>query len=336
MKKVAYVLGGLILLYLILALAGPSNIKVERSIVINKSGETLKSVLGDFKFFHDNWSPWTEKDPAMVNNYSGKPGEIGHRYEWSGNKEVGKGAMELVSMQGDSINQKLSFEGEGDSKAYYVVKSSGDTSNITWGVSFDIGFMGRPFMLFMNMDKMMGADFESGLGKLKKAIESMPATAPTANYTVQEIDWTERTFIGKRATLKFEAMKEFFGTNYPRIFEELGKAKMEPTMAPSAIYWTWEQEKGQADCAAVACVPFGTKVKGWESFDMIAAKVLQIAYYGAYEKSMDAHMAMDAYMKAKNLPMQSYVVEEYVTDPMTEKDTAKWLTNIYYVLPGTK
>ena len=43
---------------------------------------------------------------------------------------------------------------------------------------------------------------------------------------------------------------------------------------------------------------------------------------------------MDAYMKANNLPMQTQVIEEYVTDPMHEKDTTKWLTNIYYVLPS--
>ena len=46
-----------------------------------------------------------------------------------------------------------------------------------------------------------------------------------------------------------------------------------------------------------------------------------------------AHLAMDKYIKANNLPTQTHVIEEYVTDPMHEKDTAKWLTNIYYVLP---
>ncbi len=330
MKKVAYVLGGLILLYLILALAGPSNIKVERSIVINKSGETLKSVLGDFKFFHDNWSPWTEKDPAMVNNYSGKPGEIGHRYEWSGNKEVGKGAMELVSMQGDSINQKLSFEGEGDSKAYYVVKSSGDTSNITWGVSFDIGFMGRPFMLFMNMDKMMGADFEKGLSNLKKVVEEMKEET---KFEITEQTWEERTYLGKRSLVSsennMEKLTAFFMENYPKLFSDLEKNKIQVSSAPSAIYFKWEEK--QTDVAAVASVAKGTQIKGWETFTLPASKVLMIAYMGTDEGSMAAHNAMNEYIKKNNL-QQVNVVEEYVTDRETEKDSSKWLTNIYYLV----
>ena len=112
------------------------------------------------------------------------------------------------------------------------------------------------------------------------------------------------------------------------------KKAVEPTMAPSAIYFKWDQEKGETDCAAVSCVPNGTKIKGYETFAVPASKVLLIEYYGAYEKSINAHNAMDAYMKANNLPMQTQVIEEYVTDPMHEKDTAKWLTNIFYVLPN--
>ena len=54
-----------------------------------------------------------------------------------------------------------------------------------------------------------------------------------------------------------------------------------------------------------------------------------IEYFGSYEKSANAHYAMDAYMKEKGV-IQSFVLEEYITDPMTEKDTAKWQTNIFY------
>ena len=266
----------------------------------------------------------------MVNNYSGKPGEIGHRYEWSGNKEVGKGAMELVSMQGDSINQKLSFEGEGDSKAYYVVKSSGDTSNITWGVSFDIGFMGRPFMLFMNMDKMMGADFEKGLSNLKKVVEEMKEET---KFEITEQTWEERTYLGKRSLVSsennMEKLTAFFMENYPKLFSDLEKNKIQVSSAPSAIYFKWEEK--QTDVAAVASVAKGTQIKGWETFTLPASKVLMIAYMGTDEGSMAAHNAMNEYIKKNNL-QQVNVVEEYVTDRETEKDSSKWLTNIYYLV----
>ncbi len=330
MKKVAYVLGGLVLLYLILALIGPSTIKVERSISINKSVNTIATALTDFKFFHEKWSPWTEKDPAMTTNYSGNAGEIGHRLEWSGNKEVGKGSMELASVRGDSICQKLSFEGEGDSKSYYITKPTGDSTQVTWGIAFDVGFMGRPFMLFMNMDKMMGADFEKGLGNLKRAIEEIKEEP---KFEIVEQNWEERTYIGKRATVStennMEKLTAFFMENFPLLFMGLEKNKIQPMSPPSAIYFKWEEK--QADLAAVASVAKGTNVKGWETFTLPAGKVLMIAYMGPDEGSMAAHNAMGEYIK-KNSLEQMNVVEEYVTDRETEKDPAKWLTNIYYLV----
>ena len=111
----------------------------------------------------------------------------------------------------------------------------------------------------MNMDKMMGADFEKGLGKFKTVIESMPA--PTAQYEIKEVDWSEKTFIGKRGTYSFDKLSAFFGENYPKIFEALDKTKVAPSMAPSAIYFKWDQEKGETDCAAVTCVQKVQKLK---------------------------------------------------------------------------
>jgi effector-binding domain-containing protein len=85
------------------------------------------------------------------------------------------------------------------------------------------------------------------------------------------------------------------------------------------------------DVAAVMEVANGVKLEGVEKFETPASKVLMIEYFGAYDKSARAHYAMDAYMKEKGLT-QASVIEEYANDPMTEKDTAKWQTNIFYLV----
>src|SRR4051812_35455009 len=109
MKKVLYVIVGIILLYLILALIGPAHMRFEKKISINKPVDMVKKHVSDYKFFHDKWSPWTELDPNMKTTYTGNPGEVGHKYEWSGNKDVRSGSMEIIAFNGDSINQKLGF-----------------------------------------------------------------------------------------------------------------------------------------------------------------------------------------------------------------------------------
>jgi effector-binding domain-containing protein len=335
MKKLLYVILGLIGIYLILALVGKSRCVVERSVVVNQPVDVVKKALTDHKFFHDKWSPWTEKDPAAVTNYIGNPGEIGHAMTWSSKvEEVGQGTLAIVAMNGDSIIEDLSFEGMGTSKAYYIVTAKDGGSNVTWGMDMKIGFFFRPIMMFMNMDKMIGPDYEKGLANLKKAMESMPAenTASTT-YEVKEMEWPESHYVAaKRQILTLAEMAPFFAKNFPAIAEALGKEKIQPIAPPTSIYWSFDEKEMKGDLTAAFKVGSATKVKGWESYSFPAGKVLMVDYYGAYEKIGDAHMAIGTHMKEKGIKDQTAVFEEYVTDPMSEKDTAKWLTKVYYLL----
>jgi len=332
MKKILYVILALGIIYLILAMIGPSVVKIERTITINKPADKFKTNLLDLNFFHEKWSPWTAKDPNMKVSFSGTPGVIGQKMEWSGNKEVRSGTMELAGVNGDSTLINVVFGSGGAHKSYYITKTNGDTTNFTWGLVMDVGFFARPIMLFMNMEKMMAPDFEKGLQNLKKVVEEMKEEAPVANYEVKEIEWPETTFAGsKKETVKFEKMGEFFGKHLPAIATELDKMKVKPESAPVGIYWGYNMQDMSADVAAGFRVPKGIKVKNYESYSFPAAKVLQITYYGDYQKMEGAYQAMDAFMQQKGVN-KAASIEEYVTDPMSEKDTAKWLTNIYYIL----
>jgi effector-binding domain-containing protein len=331
MKKVLYVILGLFVVYLILATTGKSRVIVERNITISKSPAFVKSKLMDLQFFHQSWSPWTEKDPAMTVDYNGNTGEVGHSMNWKSDvKEVGNGTLTIVATNGDSIIERLTFEGMGDSKAYHIVTGTENETNVVWGMDMQVGFFFRPMMMFWDMDEMIGPDYEKGLANLKLVLENSNDNG-TANYDIKETEWPEVTYVGKKETVAFSKMEEFFGKNYQAIFTELGKNKINPESAPSAIFSTYDEANQKADVAAVARVAKGIKLKGFETFSYPASKVYHIAYYGAYDKSANAHYAMDDYMKKKGVE-QSVVIEEYVTDPGTEKDTTKWLTNIYYLI----
>lgn len=329
MKKILYILIGLVVVYLILCICGPSSVKVERSIVINAPADVIKAKIVDLKFFHDNWSPWTEKDPNMTVTYSGETGKEGNSMSWvSENKEVGKGSMTYKGTRGDTIVELLSFEGEGDANIYHIVTAEGTGSKVSWVMQNTVPFPFRVMMLFMNIDKMVGPDFEKGLANLKKVMESMPAAI---NYEVKELQWDAKTYYGRGDKLRFNDIAAFFGQTYGKIGEELAKSKIAPVGQPKAIYFTFDEKTMVTDVAAVMEVPNGTKLGNFQKFETPASKALLIEYYGDYGKSIDAHNAMAAYMKEKGLT-QTFVIEEYVTDPMMEKDTAKWLTNVFYLV----
>lgn len=335
MKKVLYVILALVVLYLILGFFGPKRIVVARNTVVNKPAEEVKQKLGDFKFFHDRWSPWTEKDPNMKNTYEGTPATVGHLYTWSGNKEVGEGSMRIIKMEGDTLKEELTFKGEGTSTVNLVAQDKGNnTTAVTWQMVMDVGYIFRPIMLFMNMDKMMGPDFEKGLANFKTVVESSSNETQTAatTYEVKEIEWPEVNYIGtKKESVGINDVPAYLGKHLPALFADLGKNKIQPLSPPSGLYWNYNEAEAKMDMAAAIKVENGKKMKGYENYNPPASKVLHVVYYGPYDKMQPAHEAIMKHMKEKG---QTHVlaIEEYATDPGLEKDSTKWITNVYYVL----
>jgi len=332
MKKFLYVVIVLGLLYIVLCLFGPSKIKVERKADVKAPSSVVLEKLLDLEFFHSKWSPWTELDPNMKVEFTGEKGKPGSGYNWVSDKDdVGKGSMTLERITTDSIVQTLRFEGMGESKVYFLLKSKGEETEVTWGMTFDIGFFGRAPMLFMNMDKMLGDDYEKGLAKFQIVMAGIKSET-TASYDILETTWEERTYLGKKGLVKFEEMPTYFINIHTKLMDFLQKNNIEILGPPSGIYFTYDEEKKESECAPVFFIKDNNKkMEDWDRIKIPASKVLLIEYFGSPGKSMNAHIAMDTYMKQQGLS-QSFVIEEYITNPMVEKDTSKWQTNIYYVL----
>lgn len=333
MKKVLYVIAGIAVIYLVCCIIGPSSVRVEKSAVMNASPDVVKSKILDYNVFN-SWSPWAEKDPNMKVTVEGTPGTVGHKYAWDGNDQVKKGTMTLKKVDGDTLIEELNFDGRGTSDVFFTLKPEGSGTNVTWWIEMKSGFLGRGMMLFMKgmIEKGLGGDFEKGLANMKKVVEEAPKTE-TANYEVKELNWTEeRAYFGtKKTSLSSDKLAAFFGENFPKIFGDISKTKFAPSTAPTCLCWKWDDATKSGEFAAVVGSDAKSDVKGWEKYVVPAGKVLKVEYFGAYEKTEKAHEALMNYVKEKGLT-QGLVIEEYVTDPGTEKDTAKWQTNIYYTL----
>lgn len=169
-----YILVGIIVLYLILSLIAPKNYHVFRSIEIHKP---LPEVFHFIKFLknQDYWSPWDHKDPDIKKVYRGEDGQVGFVSSWKGNKQVGEGEQEITGIfENDRMESQLRFlkPWKSESDAYIKVEElSPETTKVTWGFSGVNKPPGNVFMLFFNMDKTVGKDFEEGLSALKKHLE---------------------------------------------------------------------------------------------------------------------------------------------------------------------
>lgn len=93
---------------LILAAMKPDSFQVQRSIAINAPPERIQPLIADFRAW-GAWSPWEKKDPAMKRSFSGADSGVGARYAWDGDKNVGRGSMEIVEAAPSKVALKLDF-----------------------------------------------------------------------------------------------------------------------------------------------------------------------------------------------------------------------------------
>ncbi|SHG23951.1 SRPBCC family protein [Flagellimonas flava] len=174
MTTLLYILAGLVLLVLILAMIAPKTYNVSRSIQIDQPKAVVFDNLRYLKN-HDEWSPWAKKDPNMEKKFTGTDGEVGATSYWNGNKDVGEGEQELKKIvDGERIESELRFlkPWKSTSDAYLTTEATGDNqTKVTWGFSGKNKFPVSIMMLFMNMDKAVGGDFEEGLSSLKTLLE---------------------------------------------------------------------------------------------------------------------------------------------------------------------
>jgi len=160
---------------LILAAGKPNTFSVQRAAVVKAPSEKIFTLISDFHQW-GAWSPWENKDPAMKRTYSGAQSGKGAVYAWDGNKNVGSGRMEILDASSPSkIVIKLDFFKplEGHNTAEFTMLPQGDvaTTNISWVMHGPAPFMHKVMRVFMNVDSMIGKDFEIGLANLKKVTE---------------------------------------------------------------------------------------------------------------------------------------------------------------------
>src|ERR1700681_1695402 len=170
---IAIVLAIAIAIVLILAAIKPGTFSVRRAATVKAPPEKIFSLINDFHQW-GTWSPYENKDPAMKRSYSGAESGKGAVYAWNGNKNVGSGRMEILDTSVPTkIVIKLDFftPFEGHNTAEFTMLPQGDATNLTWLMHGLAPFMSRLMQVFINLDNMIGKDFEIGLANLKRLTE---------------------------------------------------------------------------------------------------------------------------------------------------------------------
>jgi uncharacterized protein YndB with AHSA1/START domain len=170
---IAVIFAVVIVVVLILAATKPDTFSVQRAATVTSPPERIFAAISDFRQW-GAWSPWENKDPAMTRSFGGAASGRGAVYAWDGNKNVGSGRMEILEASSPSkVVIKLDFlkPFEAHNTAEFTMLPQGDVTDVTWVMHGPAVLMSRVMQVFINMDRMIGKDFEVGLANLKKLTE---------------------------------------------------------------------------------------------------------------------------------------------------------------------
>ncbi len=167
-------LTALVVVLVIIVATRPSDFRITRTAKIAAPSSAVFAQLNDFHKW-TAWSPWEKMDPQLKRTYEGPPAGTGAVYSWSGNKKVGEGRMTIVeSRPSNLIRIKLEFfkPFAANNTAEFTFQPEGNQTAVTWTMIGKHHFMSKAFCMFMNMDKMVGGDFEKGLANMKSVVET--------------------------------------------------------------------------------------------------------------------------------------------------------------------
>jgi uncharacterized protein YndB with AHSA1/START domain len=173
LKKILLGLAAVLAIILIAAAFQPSEFSVKRSLAIAAPPAALFDQVNDHRKFLV-WNPWMKLDPNVKNTFSGPATGVGSVCSWEGNRDVGAGSSTIIeSKPGELVRLRMDWKEpmEGTSTVDFTFKPEGDRTLVTWHIYGSNNYLSKIMCLFMDMDKMIGGQFEVGLANLKALVE---------------------------------------------------------------------------------------------------------------------------------------------------------------------
>lgn len=331
MKVLKKILIALLVIVVIAAVVGwfiPAQMHVERSLVMAAPVENIYDQVNTMKNW-EGWSPWKEMDPAMKITYNDIPKGVGASYSWNG-PETGEGTVTLTECKpNELILTTLDFKEEGVSTSGFRFEKDGNETLVTWYFDFDAG--SNPFkrLFWLIGTGMMKDAFDKGLSGISAMADKTPAPklAPPISVDLRTMPASNYLYVHDSASVATIGSK--LGMHYGEIMEAIKKQGLEMGGPPFAIYYTESTSNWEMD----VCIPVN---KAGKEEGMLKAgyypggNMVVASHYGPYENTPAGHEAAANYISSNKKKSIGPPWERYITDPMTEKDTMKWLTEICY------
>ncbi len=325
-RRILFIILCIVLVLLSIGFLLPHKVHVERSLKIDAFPGTVFDQVNTLKNW-EKWSPWPASDTFIQLTYSGPESGVGAAFSWfSKENNVGKGSLSIISsFPYDSLIVLMDFEEKGRSTSKFIFVKQNQSTIVTWRVGSNLGInpVSRWFGLFM--DRMVGPDIESGLGKLRL----VAASRNINGFEIIDFEAPSRILLSVRDTASPASLNSKLASMYNKISIFLKTRNLSPTGNPTTIYHNFATQIFDIE----ACIPVANKVitpVGMFCVETGVQKTVMVKYFGSNNSIYGAYEAIQTYINDKGLQVTGPSWEEYISDPTRETDSGQWQTNIYF------
>jgi hypothetical protein len=177
--KIAIALAALIAVLLVVIATRPAAFRIERSATIAAPAEVVFAQIEDFRRW-DRWNPFEKGDTQLTRTFAGTPAEVGASYHYL-SPTAGEGRMTLTDLR---PHERVGIRAEfikpfaATNAVEFTLRPAPRGVTVTWAMSGRNPFLGKAISLFLNMDRMVGGQFEKGLADLARLSEDEARTHP--------------------------------------------------------------------------------------------------------------------------------------------------------------
>jgi effector-binding domain-containing protein len=336
-RKILFIVGILLAVFLSGGMLLPRFVHVERSIEIERPASTVFVLLNGFNLF-TSWSPWAARDPDAVYEYSGPASGVGARMNWSGDPRlVGTGWQEVTGSEPYSmVRTHLDFDQQGQADAYFQIIEAGSGVYLTWGFDTDLlegqsflgGIIAKYFGLFF--DQWIGSDYEQGLTNLKAFAESLPGEDfSDLNVETLDVEALNILYISSGVSQNSADIADVLDAAYQELSAFIKLNELEVNGGRMAITRAWDEEGYRFDAAIPVLMKPVELTGNVRAGQSPSGPSVRVVHRGAYERMTPSYGKLAAYMAAHGLREGSVSWEYYISDPLqTPGDDL--ITHIYF------
>ena len=332
MKKIRYTFFGIIVLIVILMIAALFLPK-EYSLQAESKIDSSKSIVYNLLLNLDNRSQW---DPiSRQPNVVLETANDNTVFSWSID-DVRAGSIKVkASTNAFSIILEEFVENKEKPNNIEYALVDGESQGTTNVIVEYTGQSSWPMNLFNILFKIKKSNkLIAELDQLEVIAKEREIDRLYNGYKIQELIVKERNFIIRRGNVISSAMQQFYVQNLGMLFKDVQEAGVQIDGMPCGLFYSDSLSSKMIDMAAAIPVAEEVNIKGSESQNIKTRTGIVVDYYGDYGNTVKAHKAIKSYAADYNYVIDKPIIEEYVTDPVDEKDPNKWLTRITYYVKG--